>query len=111
MGNKELSTILEKESDEFIKSSVEDLVPIPSESADTSESDSDCDLPSCDDFSPIDVLEGKSMTFSNPLRIAIIFPSHMLSEFFFLISPIPWNLLFFSPLGVRILLSTPASPF
>ncbi|GJS57287.1 hypothetical protein Tco_0652071 [Tanacetum coccineum] len=39
MGNKELSTIPEKESDEFIKSSVEDLVPIPSESEDTSESD------------------------------------------------------------------------
>ncbi|GJW27428.1 hypothetical protein Tco_0044303 [Tanacetum coccineum] len=53
MGNEELSTIPEKESDEFIKSSVEDLVPIPSESEDTSESDSDCDLPSCDDFSPI----------------------------------------------------------
>ncbi|GKE31037.1 hypothetical protein Tco_1450359, partial [Tanacetum coccineum] len=30
------------ESDKFIKSSVEDLVPIPSESEDTSESDSDC---------------------------------------------------------------------
>nr|GEZ44103.1 hypothetical protein [Tanacetum cinerariifolium] len=29
MGNEELNTILEKESDEFIKSSVEDLVPIP----------------------------------------------------------------------------------
>ncbi|GKF96040.1 hypothetical protein Tco_0288775 [Tanacetum coccineum] len=50
MGNKELSTILEKESDEFIKSSVEDLVPIPSESEDILESDSDCDLPSCDNF-------------------------------------------------------------
>ncbi|GJR51318.1 hypothetical protein Tco_1401839 [Tanacetum coccineum] len=67
MGNEELSTILEKESDEFIKSSVEDLVPIPSESEDTSESDSDCDLPSCDDFSPINVYEEKSVTFSNPL--------------------------------------------
>ncbi|GKE59175.1 hypothetical protein Tco_1498360, partial [Tanacetum coccineum] len=64
MGNEELSTIPEKESDEF---SVEDLVPIPSESEDTSESDSDCDLPSCDDFSPINVYEEKSMTFSNPL--------------------------------------------
>nr|GEZ11886.1 hypothetical protein [Tanacetum cinerariifolium] len=40
MGNEELNTILEKESDEFIKSSVEDLVPIPSESEDTSGSDS-----------------------------------------------------------------------
>ncbi|GKG46425.1 hypothetical protein Tco_0501271, partial [Tanacetum coccineum] len=42
-------------------------VPIPSESKDTSGSDSECDLTSCNDFSPIDVLEGKSMTFSNPL--------------------------------------------
>ncbi|GJX82935.1 hypothetical protein Tco_0332416 [Tanacetum coccineum] len=40
MGNEELSTIPEKESDEVIKSSVEDLVPIPSESEDTSGSDS-----------------------------------------------------------------------
>ncbi|GJT25445.1 hypothetical protein Tco_0895382 [Tanacetum coccineum] len=67
MGNEELSTIPEKESDEVIKSSVEDLVPIPSESEDTSKSDSDCDLPSCDDFSPINVSEEKSVTFSNPL--------------------------------------------
>ncbi|GJS67212.1 hypothetical protein Tco_0681776 [Tanacetum coccineum] len=65
MGNEELSTIPEKESDEFIKSSVEDLVPILSESEDTSGSDSDCDLPSCDDFSPINVYEEKSVTFSN----------------------------------------------
>ncbi|GJV66543.1 hypothetical protein Tco_1482052 [Tanacetum coccineum] len=67
LGNEELSTIPEKESDEFIKSSVKDLVPILSESEDTSESDSDCDLPSCDDFSPINIYEEKSMTFSNPL--------------------------------------------
>ncbi|GKB09642.1 hypothetical protein Tco_0837954, partial [Tanacetum coccineum] len=70
MGNEELSTIPKKElgqSDEFIKSSVEDLVPIPSESEDTSKSDSDCDLPSCDDFSPINDYEEKSVTFSNPL--------------------------------------------
>ncbi|GKC70964.1 hypothetical protein Tco_1116847, partial [Tanacetum coccineum] len=67
MGDEHLSTIPEKESDEVIKSSVEDLVPIPSESEDTPESDSDCDLPSCDDFSPINVYEEKSVTFSNPL--------------------------------------------
>ncbi|GJU35216.1 retrovirus-related pol polyprotein from transposon TNT 1-94 [Tanacetum coccineum] len=48
-------------------SSVEDLVPIPSESEDTFESDDECDLSSCDDFSPIDVPKGKSVTFSNPL--------------------------------------------
>nr|GEV95217.1 hypothetical protein [Tanacetum cinerariifolium] len=65
--NEELSTILEKESDEVIKSSVDDFVPIPSESEDTSGSDSECVLPLCDDFSPINVPEGKSVTFSNPL--------------------------------------------
>ncbi|GJR63627.1 hypothetical protein Tco_1505789 [Tanacetum coccineum] len=67
MGDEELSNIPEKESDEFIKSSVEDLVPIPSESEDTSGSDSICDLPSCDDFSPINVYVEKSVTFSNHL--------------------------------------------
>nr|GEX64728.1 hypothetical protein [Tanacetum cinerariifolium] len=67
MGNEELNTILEKESDEFIKSSVEDLVLIPSESEDTFESESVCILPSCDDFSPNDMLEEKAVTFSSPL--------------------------------------------
>ncbi|GKA87606.1 hypothetical protein Tco_0809370 [Tanacetum coccineum] len=42
MGDEHLSTIPEKKSDEVINSSVEDLVLIPSESEDTSESDSDC---------------------------------------------------------------------
>ncbi|GJU78143.1 hypothetical protein Tco_1275213 [Tanacetum coccineum] len=65
MGNEELSTIPEKESDEFIKSSVEDLIPIPRESEDTSGSDSENVLPSSGDFSPI--FEEKSVTFSNPL--------------------------------------------
>ncbi|GKA23924.1 hypothetical protein Tco_0709957 [Tanacetum coccineum] len=65
MGNEELSTNPEKESDEFIKSSVEDRIPIPRESEDTSDSDSESVLPSSDDFSPI--FEEKSMTFSNPL--------------------------------------------
>ncbi|GJS27415.1 hypothetical protein Tco_0488035 [Tanacetum coccineum] len=65
MGNEELSTIPEKESDEFIKSSVEDLIPIPRESEDTSGSDSESILPLSDDFSLI--FEEKSVTFSNPL--------------------------------------------
>nr|GFA95763.1 hypothetical protein [Tanacetum cinerariifolium] len=67
MGNEELSTIPKKETDEVIKSSVEYFVPIPSEFEDTSGSNSECDLPSCDDFSPINVPKGKSVTFSNPL--------------------------------------------
>ncbi|GKA25310.1 hypothetical protein Tco_0711419 [Tanacetum coccineum] len=57
MGDKNLSTIPEKESDEFIKSSVEDLVPIKRESKDMSNSDKECDLLFCDN----------SVTFSNPL--------------------------------------------
>nr|GEY99669.1 hypothetical protein [Tanacetum cinerariifolium] len=44
MGDKHLDTILEL--DEFINSSVENLVPIPSESEDECE----CDMPACDDF-------------------------------------------------------------
>nr|GEU49028.1 hypothetical protein [Tanacetum cinerariifolium] len=67
MGDEDLSTIIKKESNDVTKSSVEDLVQIPSEFEDTSGSDSECDLPSCDDFSPIDIPEGKSVTFSNPL--------------------------------------------
>nr|GEW24296.1 hypothetical protein [Tanacetum cinerariifolium] len=66
MGNEDLSTILEKESDEVITSSVKDLVLIQNEFEDTSGSDSECDLPLCDDFSPINVPEGQSVTFSNP---------------------------------------------
>ncbi|GJZ03121.1 hypothetical protein Tco_0521082 [Tanacetum coccineum] len=57
MGDKHLSTIPETESDEVIKSSVENLVPIPSESEDFSNIKSECDVPVCDDFK----------TSSNPL--------------------------------------------
>ncbi|GJT21849.1 hypothetical protein Tco_0891786 [Tanacetum coccineum] len=57
MGDEHLDTIPEKESDELIKSSVENLVPIPSESEVTSDNESECDMPVCDDFT----------TFSNPL--------------------------------------------
>nr|GEX77747.1 hypothetical protein [Tanacetum cinerariifolium] len=67
MGDEDLNTISKKGTDEVIKSSVEDLIPIPSEFEDTFGSDSKYDLPSCDDFSPIEVPEGKFMTFSNPL--------------------------------------------
>nr|GFA78148.1 hypothetical protein [Tanacetum cinerariifolium] len=67
IGNEDHITIPEKESDEFIKSNIEDLVPIPSESGDTSGSYSECIFPLCNDFSPINVFEEKSMTFSNPI--------------------------------------------
>ncbi|GJX13907.1 hypothetical protein Tco_0205665 [Tanacetum coccineum] len=54
MGDEHLSTIPEIESDEVIKSSVEDLVPILSESEGIS--DDTCDVPFCDNSPPLDVL-------------------------------------------------------
>ncbi|GKB60823.1 hypothetical protein Tco_0917009, partial [Tanacetum coccineum] len=57
MGDKHLDTISETESDKVIKSSVENLVPIPSESENFSDNESECDMPVYDYF----------MTFSNPL--------------------------------------------
>ncbi|GJY79656.1 hypothetical protein Tco_0485457 [Tanacetum coccineum] len=68
MRDEHLSTIPEKESDELIKSSVEDLVPIPSESEDTPGSDSECILTSDDEsLSDEDVPEDNVKTYSNPL--------------------------------------------
>nr|GEW89838.1 hypothetical protein [Tanacetum cinerariifolium] len=55
MGDEHLDTISKTKSDKFIKSSVENLVPSPSESEDLSYSA--CDVPACDDFT----------TFSNIL--------------------------------------------
>ncbi|GJS03479.1 hypothetical protein Tco_0319987 [Tanacetum coccineum] len=62
MEDEHLDTIPETESDEFIKSSVENLVQNPSESADVSDGESECDVP-IDDDSP----ESHFTTFSNPL--------------------------------------------
>ncbi|GKF05791.1 hypothetical protein Tco_0036459, partial [Tanacetum coccineum] len=82
MGDEHLSTIPETESDELIKSSVENLVPIPSESEDLSDIESECDVPVCDDFttssnplldsyddlfSDEDVLKENFKIYSNPL--------------------------------------------
>nr|GEV62540.1 hypothetical protein [Tanacetum cinerariifolium] len=46
MGDEYLDTIPATKSDEFIKSSVENLVPNPSES----EGENECDVPACEDF-------------------------------------------------------------
>nr|GEX05782.1 phospholipase-like protein [Tanacetum cinerariifolium] len=62
MENEHLDTILKTESDEFIKSSVENLVPILSESEDFSDIKSKCDMPDCDDSQTTNFL-----MFSNPL--------------------------------------------
>ncbi|GJU81271.1 hypothetical protein Tco_1283636 [Tanacetum coccineum] len=53
MGDEHLSTIPETESDELIKSSVEKLVPTPSESEDLSDIESKCNVPVCDNFTTV----------------------------------------------------------
>nr|GFC66326.1 hypothetical protein [Tanacetum cinerariifolium] len=60
IGDEHLSNIPETESDEEIKSSVKNLVPILSESEVTSDNESECDVPVNDESSPI------FTTFSNP---------------------------------------------
>nr|GFD50650.1 hypothetical protein [Tanacetum cinerariifolium] len=58
MRDEHLNTILATESDEFIKSSIENLVPNPSEFEDECE----CDVPDCDDSQTT-----KFSTFSSSL--------------------------------------------
>nr|GEY67318.1 hypothetical protein [Tanacetum cinerariifolium] len=53
MGDEHLSTISETESDEVKKSSVKNLVPIPSESEVTSNNENECDVPVNDESSQI----------------------------------------------------------
>ncbi|GJX18903.1 hypothetical protein Tco_0221580 [Tanacetum coccineum] len=65
MEDEHLDTIPVTESANTIKSSVEDLVPTPSESADLSDGESECDVPINDD-SPA---ESHFSTFDNPLFI------------------------------------------
>ncbi|GJT57203.1 hypothetical protein Tco_0992257 [Tanacetum coccineum] len=62
MGDEHLSTISETESDELIKSSVENLVPTPSEFEDISEDT--YDVPVCDDSSIFDALSDHSEILS-----------------------------------------------
>nr|GEY02070.1 retrovirus-related Pol polyprotein from transposon TNT 1-94 [Tanacetum cinerariifolium] len=63
MGDEHLDTIPATESDEFIKSSVENLIPIPSESEGIPEHM--CDVPSHDNASPLDVSKDQIEDFSD----------------------------------------------
>ncbi|GJZ49161.1 hypothetical protein Tco_0603351 [Tanacetum coccineum] len=72
MGDEHLSTFSTKE-----------IVPIPRESEDTSRSDSKNVLPSCDDFSFVNVPRDDSVTFSNPLfEFDVNFNSSDINPFF-----------------------------
>ncbi|GKC33926.1 hypothetical protein Tco_1046310 [Tanacetum coccineum] len=63
MGDEHLDTILETESDKVIKSSVEDLVPIPSESEGIP--DNMCDVPFRDNSPPLDISKDQFEDFSD----------------------------------------------
>nr|GEY23447.1 hypothetical protein [Tanacetum cinerariifolium] len=63
MGDEHLSTLSKTESDKVIKSSIEDLVPIPSESDGIF--DDTCDVPFCDNSYPLDVLNDHFELFSD----------------------------------------------
>nr|GEU72822.1 hypothetical protein [Tanacetum cinerariifolium] len=65
MGYEHLSTISETKSDEIIKSSVEKLVPILNECEVTSDNESECDVPVCEDSSTFDVLKDQSELLSD----------------------------------------------
>ncbi|GJY62934.1 hypothetical protein Tco_0464394 [Tanacetum coccineum] len=62
MENEHLNTISATESDEFIKSSVEILVPIPSESKGVPKV---CDVPFHDNSPPLDISKDQSEDFSD----------------------------------------------
>nr|GEU30902.1 hypothetical protein [Tanacetum cinerariifolium] len=65
MGYKHLSTTPETKSDEVNKSSVEKLVPIPCEYEVTSDNESECDMPVCEDSSTFDVFDDHSKILSD----------------------------------------------
>nr|GEY02993.1 hypothetical protein [Tanacetum cinerariifolium] len=62
MEDEHLDTIPKKESDEFIKSSVENLVPNPGEL----ENERECDVPVCDDFTTFSIFS-LMLTMISPL--------------------------------------------
>nr|GEV90748.1 hypothetical protein [Tanacetum cinerariifolium] len=65
MGYDHLSTTSETESDEVTKSSVKNLLPIPSEYEDTSEDKRECDVPVCKDSSTFYVCKEHSDILSH----------------------------------------------
>nr|GEZ79285.1 hypothetical protein [Tanacetum cinerariifolium] len=67
MGYKHLNTTPKTESDEIIKSGVEELVPIPRECEVTSEDKKECDVLVCEDSSTFDVSNDHSEILSDSI--------------------------------------------
>nr|GEU80119.1 hypothetical protein [Tanacetum cinerariifolium] len=65
IGYEHPNTTLETESDEIIKSGVEELVPIPNECKVTLKDTRECDVLVCEDFSTLDVCDNHSEILSD----------------------------------------------
>nr|GFC87175.1 hypothetical protein [Tanacetum cinerariifolium] len=72
LGDEHLDTIPATESNEFIKSSVEDLIPIPSVSEGIP--DHRCDVPSHDNSPPLDISKDQFEDFSDLKVMEIVIP-------------------------------------
>ncbi|GJT45376.1 hypothetical protein Tco_0954091 [Tanacetum coccineum] len=92
MGDEVISTILERENDEFIKSSVDDLVPIPRESKVTSDSVLECDMPATTPLPPTNNGE-EDFDINSPIGAQVVdflmenvdvadLPRHMVKQLF-----------------------------
>ncbi|GKF81028.1 hypothetical protein Tco_0239630, partial [Tanacetum coccineum] len=90
MGDEDNNTIPAKETDKFIKSSIDDLVPIPRESEVTSNSNSECDMPT--PLPTIDVTE-EEFDINSPLGEQVVYflmenedvaglPRHLVKQLF-----------------------------
>ncbi|GJX66014.1 hypothetical protein Tco_0300357 [Tanacetum coccineum] len=113
MGNKVISTIPERENDEFIKSSVDDLVPIPRESELTLDSTNlECSMPIDPPLPRTDVLGDAIVDINLPLgehldtlsmrdREVDFNPSRGIEELERLLAddPVPVPMVFDEPLG------------
>ncbi|GJR09280.1 hypothetical protein Tco_0791932 [Tanacetum coccineum] len=92
MGDEVISTIPARETDEFIKSSVDDFVPIPRESEVTSDSNLECDVPVNTPLPTTDVRE-ENFDINSPLGEQVVdflienidvadLPRHMVKQLF-----------------------------
>ncbi|GJZ67726.1 hypothetical protein Tco_0630966 [Tanacetum coccineum] len=115
MGNEELSTIPKKESDEFIKSSIEDLVPIRSESKDLTDYKSECDMPVCDDSSSknedlddiVSIPPGKEIDHLDAIPVSIQSLLNRVNSIIFLIEEFAGELALINPIPPGIIKADP----
>ncbi|GJV37632.1 hypothetical protein Tco_1410109 [Tanacetum coccineum] len=109
MGDEDISTILARETDKFIKSSVDDLVPILRESEVTSDSNLECDMPVNRPLLTTDVRE-ENFDINSPLEEYVVdflienediisLPIHLVKQLFSYLVKHPTKRMSDEPLG------------